>query len=75
MDILINENLILVDGNIKSILDPYSEKVFELPNFIINDPIYTEEAENKILSSIEEKVIQVLLFNNKGQDSKFIQRD
>jgi len=51
--------LVLLDGKLKCVVDPYSGEVFNIPNFCICDPVY-----KKILKKdnvIEEKKIKIEL--------------
>jgi hypothetical protein len=52
--------LILEDGTMKSILNPYTGIVYTLPNYIINDPLFKKETKEK---EVIEKQIKVYLVN------------
>lgn len=55
--ILDNANLAVVDGCMRCIVDRESGNVYNLPNFVINDPFYKKDVKKEEI--FEEKRIKV----------------
>jgi hypothetical protein len=55
-EILNNVQLVCLEGNMKCIVDPSNGTVYNIPNFVINDPFYKKE---DIVD--EEKTLNVLI--------------
>ena len=54
-------SLVLLDGKLKCVVDPYTGEIYNIPNFCISDPVYKKIIKKDTV--VEEKLIKIQLIH------------